>query len=123
MSNTAANGMVRLLGRQPREDPDSTLSRRAEGVGEGVGGGWHPRPRGGRAPFPVDPLNNKPQKPWSPALMCGLEDLLLAMRRRRLQLAVVQDATDGTLGIVTLEHVVEELVGDIQNESDPHPVA
>jgi len=48
----------------------------------------------------------------------GLENLLLAMRRRRLHLAVVRDPKGATLGIVTLEDVVEQLVGDIQDESD-----
>jgi CBS domain containing-hemolysin-like protein len=52
----------------------------------------------------------------------GLEDLLLMMRRERLHLAVVQDDAGDTLGIVTLEDVVEELVGDIHDETDPQPV-
>ncbi len=50
-----------------------------------------------------------------------LEDLLLQMRKSRLHFAVVQDASRRTVGIVTLEDVLEELVGDIRDESDREP--
>ena len=47
-----------------------------------------------------------------------LESLLLAMRSRRLHVAIVEDRRGTTLGMVTLEDVLEELVGDIVDESD-----
>jgi len=47
-----------------------------------------------------------------------LEDLLAQMRQSRLHFAVVQDGAGHTVGIVTLEDVLEELVGEIQDESD-----
>jgi CBS domain containing-hemolysin-like protein len=47
-----------------------------------------------------------------------LEDVLRAMRRARSHLALVRGADGRTLGIVTLEDVLEELVGDIRDESD-----
>ena len=47
-----------------------------------------------------------------------LDDALLAMQRRRLHVAVVTDGTGATLGIATLEDVIEALVGDIRDESD-----
>jgi CBS domain containing-hemolysin-like protein len=47
-----------------------------------------------------------------------LEDLLRAMRRTRSHLSLVQGDDGRTVGIVTLEDVLEELVGDISDESD-----
>jgi putative hemolysin len=44
--------------------------------------------------------------------------LLFRMLRQRVHLAVVQDAHGLTLGIATLENLLEELVGDIRDEHD-----
>lgn len=48
----------------------------------------------------------------------SLEDLLLAMRRARVHFALVVDSEGRTAGLVTLEDLLEELVGDILDESD-----
>lgn len=45
-------------------------------------------------------------------------DLLFRMLRARLHLAVVHDERGRTLGIATLENLLEELVGDIRDEHD-----
>lgn len=47
-----------------------------------------------------------------------IEDLLQEFRNRRNHMAVVVDEFGGTSGIITLEDVIEEIVGDIQDEFD-----
>jgi len=47
-----------------------------------------------------------------------LDDLLLRMRRARSHLALVRESNGSTVGLVTMEDVIEELVGDIRDESD-----
>ena len=48
----------------------------------------------------------------------GLEDLLLEMRTERHHIALVTDEHGLVLGLVTLEDVIEELIGDFDDESD-----
>ncbi|WP_434348345.1 hemolysin family protein [Myxococcus virescens] len=45
-------------------------------------------------------------------------DALKELQRRRMQLAVVVDERGGVVGLVTVEDLVEELVGDILSESE-----
>jgi CBS domain containing-hemolysin-like protein len=63
------------------------------------------------APFVRDALIMPETKP--------LDDLLTDMRRQRASLAVIADEFGRTAGIVTVEDIIEEIVGEIVDETDP----
>jgi len=48
----------------------------------------------------------------------GVIELLARMRQQRIHLGIVVDEFGGTEGLVTIEDVVEEIVGDIEDEHD-----
>ena len=49
-------------------------------------------------------------------------DLLAEMRAKRTHLAIVLDEYSGTEGLVTIEDLVEEIVGEIEDEHDDEPI-
>lgn len=52
-----------------------------------------------------------------------INELLREFQRRKVQMAVVLDEFGGTAGLVTMEDILEELVGEIQDEYDEEPIA
>ena len=65
------------------------------------------------------PVTEIMQEPLFAPESRSLGSLLAEMRRERKHLAVVIDEYGGTAGIITLEDLLEEIVGDIEDEYDP----
>ena len=61
------------------------------------------------------------RKPLLVAPQIPVLDLLLQMRQARMHLALVVDEYGGIDGLVTIEDLVEEIVGDISDEHDDVP--
>jgi CBS domain containing-hemolysin-like protein len=47
-----------------------------------------------------------------------IEDLMTEFQQKRIHFAIVADEFGGTSGIVTMEDILEEVIGDIQDEFD-----
>jgi CBS domain containing-hemolysin-like protein len=67
---------------------------------------------------PPDDLTTLLRKPLYVPESMGVLDLLARMRAERVHLAIVVDEFGGTEGLVTIEDVVEEIVGEIEDEHD-----
>jgi magnesium and cobalt transporter len=73
-----------------------------------------------REPAPADWSSLLRQPLYVPQAR-GALDVLADMRARRTHLAIVIDEYSGTDGIITIEDLVEEIVGDIEDEHDDAP--
>src|SRR3546814_692717 len=72
----------------------------------------------GRPPPPLIDLIRQPL--YVPQSM-GVLDLLAEMRAKRTHLAIVIDEYSGTEGLLTIEDLVEGIVGEIEDEHDDEP--
>lgn len=81
--------------------------------------------------FPFLAAPKPPPKDWTTLMRQplfvpqarGALDVLADMRASRIHLAVVVDEYSGTDGIITFEDLVEEIVGEIEDEHDDAPTA
>ncbi|MBK9517215.1 MAG: HlyC/CorC family transporter [Anaeromyxobacter sp.] len=71
-----------------------------------------------RGPIAAVRLDGHLKAPFFVPEQMKISRLLKEMQRRHVHLAVVVDEFGGTSGIVTLEDVLEEIVGEIQDEGD-----
>jgi CBS domain containing-hemolysin-like protein len=76
--------------------------------------------RGEQPPETIASLIRQPR--YVPESM-GVLDLLAEMRATHTHLAIVLDEYSGTEGLVTIEDIVEEIVGQIEDEHDETPDA
>jgi CBS domain containing-hemolysin-like protein len=74
------------------------------------------------APHP-ETLTELIREPLYVPMSRGALDLLADMRQKRVHLAIVLDEYFGTEGLVTIEDLIEEIVGDIEDEHDDAPEA
>ena len=81
--------------------------------------------------FPIIATSAPPPADWTTLLRQplyvpqarGALDVLADMRAKRVHLAIVVDEFSGTDGLITIEDLVEEIVGEIEDEHDETPQA
>ncbi len=65
-----------------------------------------------------DPVDNIMREPFFVPETKGIRELLQEFRTRKLHIAIALDEYGGTSGIISIEDVLEEIVGDIEDEHD-----
>ncbi len=69
---------------------------------------------------PNTPIESAVHEAWIVPETKPLDDLLAELQREQIYMAVVVDEYGRTVGIVTVEDILEEVVGEIEDETDPH---
>ena len=63
-------------------------------------------------------INELVRKPFFIPVSKHIDDLLRELKRKKVHIAVVVDEYGGVSGIVSMEDIIEEIIGDIQDEFD-----
>jgi CBS domain containing-hemolysin-like protein len=109
--DSTVEGVVQLL----RQSPFTRLPVYREDL-DHIVGVVHVKDVVGAAPARA--VSELMRKPLYLPETAHLDRALAQFRRERVQLAIVIDEFGGTAGLVTLEDVIEELVGEVQDEFD-----
>lgn len=72
----------------------------------------------GKVIYKNEQLNNILQAPVEITEYMEIADLLSLLKLKKAHMAIVKDEFGGTIGLVTMEDILEELVGDIWDEHD-----
>jgi len=67
---------------------------------------------------PLPPLREVARRPFFVPESKRIDDLLTDMRKQRVHMAIVVDEYGGTAGLATIEDLLEEIVGEIEDEHD-----
>lgn len=66
----------------------------------------------------LEPISRFMRQPYFIPEGMKLDDLMAEMQSKRIHMAIVVDEYGGTAGVVTIEDIVEEIVGEIRDEYD-----
>jgi len=66
-------------------------------------------------------LSRVMDKPTFVSAGAPIDELLDTLSSQRVHIAIVRDADEKPLGIITVEDILEELVGEIYDEDDSTP--
>ena len=111
MDDTTVDGVVQIL----RQTPFTRIPVYREDL-DHIVGVMHVKDVVGVAPERT--VRDLMRRPLYLPETAHLDRALAQFRRERVQLAIVIDEFGGTAGLVTLEDVIEELVGEVQDEFD-----